>query len=104
MKITNHHIKTNGSDVQVFSSTNGVTVVKSLEIISPSNLEGEITIYRKNSQNSVYGSIEIKLEKTNYLTLWEGFFVIPEGHSLWAYSTVSGFEVVVNSVEEIENS
>ena len=101
MNILNYHVSTEGNNpVKILTGSNGSTVIKSLEIIN-GDVDSVVKIYREDSSvnPAKYGEIVINLESYNYLMLWEGFIVIPEGHSLWIYSDRLDIEAVANVVE-----
>lgn len=100
MEILNYHVSTTGNPVQILTGSANSTVVKSLEIINGDS-DAVVKIYRKDNSNAPvkYGEITVNLESYNYLMLWEGFIAIPEGHTLWIYSTTTGIEAVANVVE-----
>lgn len=83
---------------------NGVansTVVKSLEIIS-GDQACTVSVIRKKNVNNIlqqYATIKTDLKSYDYLLLWEGFFVIPNGHSIYISCNSKKCKVIANVVE-----
>lgn len=100
MDILNYHVATTGNPMQILTGKTNSTVIKSLEIINGS-VDAVVKIYRKDSSPVPvkYGEITINMESYDYLMLWEGFIVIPSGHTLWIESEVLEVEAVANVVE-----
>lgn len=108
-------LTTSGSGVPTAKSTRLLTgalkgtIVKSLEImtgnescyveiIRTSGNEGNNPTEETISQNS-YATIRIDMKANDYLVLWEGFFVIPNGNKLYFKSDSTQCKAVVNYVE-----
>lgn len=106
MIITNYKVKATlttsnpptGVDTLVLTGANNSTVIKSLEIIS-GNEDSIVNVFRKDENNTPYGNIKLDLSAYNYVMLWEGFIVIPNGHSLWFNADSIQVEAVANVVE-----
>lgn len=108
-------LTTSGSGIPTAKSTRLLTgalkgtIVKSLEImtgnescyveiIRTSGNEGNDPTEEVISQNS-YATIRIDMKANDYLVLWEGFFVIPNGKKLYFKSDSTQCKAVVNYVE-----
>ncbi len=99
MNITNHHVKTDGGvETLVLTGSGGSTVIKSLELISGSDA-AVVDVVRKDADDAEYGRIRVNLTAYNYVMLWEGFVVIPNGHKLYVSSDSHLIEAVANVVE-----
>lgn len=86
------------NEVLLLTGVSGSTIVKSLQLI---NSDESCTAYiiRKNENDLIYSSIRVDLKANDYLILWQGFFVIPSGHSIWFSSNSLGCKIVANVVE-----
>ncbi len=92
-----------GQEVELLvGSTNG-TVVKTLEI-STGNESCYIEIIRRKAASieypigEEYSRIKIDMKAYDYLVLWEGFFVIPQGHKLSFTADSTQCRVIANAV------
>ena len=106
MNVTNYKVKaklTNsnppiGIDTLVLTGSENSTVIKSFELIS--GVEPTIVyVFRKDLDGNIYGNIKVDFKANNYLTLWEGFVVIPYGHTLYINANSNQLEAVANVVE-----
>lgn len=87
-----------GVDVLILTGAALGTTVKSLEIIAGAE-NSIITIFRKDSNNNVYGAAKVNLEAQDYLMLWEGFIVIPAGHKLYINADSAAVEAIASVAE-----
>lgn len=74
------------------------TVVKSLEVIN-GNESSILNVIRKDISNITYATIKVDLKANDYLVLWEGFFLIPYGHTLCVSGDSNNITVVANVIE-----
>ena len=85
-------------EVRLLSGAQGSTIVKSLEIVTgPESCVVEVI--RKNSSSVAYATVKLDMKAYDYLVLWEGFFVIPYGDSIWIKAESSQCTVIANVVE-----
>lgn len=99
----NTSVNTNGNSVEANEITllTGVpsgTIVKTLEVISGDE-SSILNIIRKDAAGMIYANIKVDLKANDYLVLWEGFFVIPQGHKLCVSADSNKVTVVANAVE-----
>ena len=82
----------------ILTGAENTTVVKSLEVIS--GAENAIaSVFRKDPDGNVYGSIKLDLTAYNYVMLWEGFISIPPRHQLFINANSQYVEAIANVVE-----
>lgn len=87
-----------GENVTVLTGATNGTIVKSLELNTGSSAS-VVNVIRRNNSNVVYSSIKVDLSAYNYVVLWEGFVVIPSGHTLIINADNSQVECVANVIE-----
>ena len=92
-----------GQEVELLvGGTNG-TVVKSLEVIT-GNESCYVEVIRRKSatvefpDGEEYARIKLDMKAYDYLVLWEGFFVIPQGHRLTFIADSESCRLVANAV------
>ena len=87
-----------GAEVTLLTGGTNGTVVKTLEI-STQNESCYVEIIRKTSLGTEYSRIKVDMKAYDYLVLWEGFFVIPSGHTLSFVADSEYCTVIANVVE-----
>lgn len=84
--------------VRILTGTSGSTVVKSLEV-SCGATAGDVAIYRTDGGGNTYGELRLNLSSYSYQVVWQGFFAIPTGHSLYMKASSDSVEAVASVVE-----
>lgn len=84
--------------VLLLTGVSNSTIVKSLELINGDE-SSTAYIIRKNEEGVIYSNIRVDLKANDYLLLWQGFFVIPQGHTIYFACNSLQTKIISNVVE-----
>ena len=90
---------TSAQEVTLLTGASGSTIVKTLEIINPESSSCNVDVIRKDGNGTAYATISVEVKANDYLILWEGFYVIPQSHTLVFKANSTQCEVVASIVE-----
>ena len=90
---------TTAQEVQVLTGASEATIVKTLELINPGASSCSVDVIRKDAGGNAYATIPVGMKANDYLVLWEGFYVMPSGHTLWIKADSAQCVAVASVIE-----
>ena len=90
---------TTAQEVQILTGASEGTIVKTLELVNPSSASCNVDVIRKDAGGTAYATIPVGMKANDYLVLWEGFYAIPSGHTLWIKANSAQCVAVASVIE-----